>query len=74
MSQKIQNFVDIELERYEAFVLENGLSKDKATYQSRMQYANRILETEKRKEMAAHDVRIEAIDLYNDALCAYPYL
>ncbi len=65
LSQKIQNFVDIELERYEAFVLENGLSKDKATYQSRMQYANRLLETEKRKEMAAHDVRIEAIDLYN---------
>lgn len=30
-----------------------------------MQYANRLLETEKRKEMAAHDVRIEAIDLYN---------
>ena len=43
--EKIQNFIDVELERYEAFVLENGLSANKDTYQSRMQYANHVLET-----------------------------
>ena len=65
LSQKISNFIDIELERYEAFVLENGLADNRTTYQSRMQYANRRLDVSKRKEMAAHDVRIEAINMYN---------
>ncbi len=65
LSQKISNFIDIELERYEAFVLENGLANNRITYQSRMQYVNRHLDVSKRKEMAAHDVRIEAINMYN---------
>lgn len=65
LSKKIENYIDIDLERYESFVLENGLSRNKNTYQSRMQYANRLLDTSQKKEMAAHDVRIEAIDLYN---------
>lgn len=63
--QKISNFIEIELERYEAFVLENGIAGNKATYQSRMQYANRQLDTSRGKEMASHDVRIEAVDMYN---------
>lgn len=65
LSQKIANFIDIELERYEAFALENSLSKDRATYQSRMQYANHLLDTDRKKDMAAYDVRIEAINIYN---------
>lgn len=63
--EKIQNYIDVELERYGAFVLEKGLSSNKDTYQSRMQYVNHILETSRKKDMAAHDVRIEAIDSYN---------
>lgn len=63
--EKLQNYIDVELERYGAFVLENGLSANKDTYQSRMQYTNHILETSRKKDMAAHDVRIEAIDNYN---------
>ena len=65
LSQKISNFIDIELERYEAFVLENGLADNQTTYQSRMQYANHQLDVSRRKEMASHDVRIEAINMYN---------
>ena len=61
--QKIENYINIELERYGAFILEKGLSTN--TYQSRMQYANHLLENTRLKEMAAHDVRIEAIDIYD---------
>ncbi len=71
LSQKIDNFINIELERYEAFALENGLSRDKTTYQSRMQYANRLLETDRRKNLAAHDVRIEAINLYDAFMTSF---
>ena len=63
--------IEIELERYEAFALENGLSRDRTTYQSRMQYANRLLETSQRKEMAAHDVRIEAINMYDAFMTSF---
>lgn len=65
LSRKIENFIEIELERYEAFILENGLSRHKNTYRSRMQYANRLLDTDRKKDMASHDVRIEAIDMYD---------
>lgn len=71
LSKKIENFIDIELERYEAFVLENGLSASRNTYQSRMQYVNRLLDTERKKDMAAHDVRIEAIDMYNSFMTRF---
>lgn len=65
LSQKIDNFIKIELERYEAFVLENSLSIDKTTYQSRMQYANRLLDISRKQDMASYDVRIETINMYN---------
>lgn len=65
LNEKVENYIDIELERYESFILENGLAKNKETYQSRMQYANRLLDTSKKKDMAAHDVRIETIGLYD---------
>lgn len=65
LSQKIDNYIDIELERYEAFVLEKSLSRDKTTYQSRMQYANRLLDISRKEDMAAYDVRIETINMYN---------
>ncbi len=71
LSQKINNFINIELERYEAFALENGLSRNKATYRSRMQYANRLLETDRRKNLAAHDVRIEAINMYDTFMTSF---
>ena len=58
LNEKVENYIDIELERYESFILENGLAKNKETYQSRMQYANRLLDTSQNKDMAAHDVRI----------------
>ena len=63
--EKADNFIQIELERYEAFALENGLSREQNTFQSRMQYANRLLDTERQKDMAAYDVRLEAIEMYN---------
>lgn len=71
LSRKIDNFIDIELERYEAFTLENGLSRDKTTFQSRMQFANRLLETDRKKNLASHDVRIEAINLYDAFMTSF---
>lgn len=68
LSEKIDNFINIELERYESFVLENGLSKDKDGFETQMNYENRILQVNYEKSMAAYDVRLEAIDIYDEQM------
>jgi len=65
LSGKIAHFIDIDLERYEAFILENGLSQDRSAYRSRMEYVNHNLQVSRDKDMMAHDVRLEAINMYN---------
>src|SRR5699024_1246856 len=64
LSQKISNF-DIDLERFSSFVLQNGLSKDSEAYKTRLDYQNRLLDTDHQKRLAAYDIRLEAIDMYD---------
>ncbi|MBQ7000674.1 MAG: hypothetical protein IJN67_06470 [Oscillospiraceae bacterium] len=68
LSEKIRNFQNVELERYHAFALENGLSKNDAPYTMRIAYSNMLLDQEYQKEMAAYNVRLEAIDLYDEQM------
>lgn len=65
LSGKITNFIDVELERYRAFVLEKGLSKERGEYKTRMEHANNMLQVWHDKNMAAYNVRLETIALYN---------
>lgn len=65
LSQKITNFMDVELERYQSYVLQNGFSKDPASYRTRMDFNIRKMQTEYEKNMASYSVRLEAIDLYD---------
>ena len=65
LAEKIDNFSNVELERYRSFVLQNGLSTDRGEYSTRMDYENRLLQVRYEKNMAAYNVRLEAIDLYD---------
>lgn len=65
LAEKIDNFSNVELERYRSFVLQNGLSTSKSEYSTRMDYENRLLQVKYEKNMAAYNVRLEAIDLYD---------
>ena len=65
LGEKIDNFSNVELERYRSFVLQNGLSTDKVDYSTRMDYENRLLQVKYEKNMAAYNVRLEAINLYD---------
>ncbi len=67
LSQKISNF-DIDLERFSSFVLQNGLSKDSEAYKTRLDYQNRLLDTDHQKRLAAYDIRLEAIDMYDEQM------
>lgn len=65
LGEKIDNFSNVELERYRSFVLQNGLSTNKVDYSTRMDYENRLLQVKYEKNMAAYNVRLEAINLYD---------
>lgn len=68
LGEKIDNFSNVELERYRSFVLQNGLSNDKVDYSTRMNYENRLLQVKYEKNMAAYNVRLEGIDLYDNQM------
>lgn len=68
LGEKIDNFGNVELERYRSFVLQNGLSNDKVDYSTRMDYENRLLRVKYEKNMAAYNVRLEGIDLYDSQM------
>ncbi len=68
IGEKIDNFQNVTLERYRSFVLQNGLSNNKTDYSMRMDYENRQLQVEYEKNMAAYDVRLEGINLYDEQM------
>lgn len=68
MAEKVSNFQNVDLERYKAFALEHGLSKDKYAYTTRMDYTNLELNQDYLKEMAKYNVRLEAIEFYDEQM------
>lgn len=65
LSGKINDYTTVELERFESFVVENGLSDDPAGYSAEVDYTNKLLQLDYDKAMAAYNVRLEAIDMYD---------
>lgn len=68
LREKIDNFINVDLERYNSYVLQNGLSKDGQEYMNQMDYENRLLQVDRERNMAAYNVRLEAIDLYDSQM------
>ncbi|MCI8512994.1 MAG: hypothetical protein HFE83_13565 [Lachnospiraceae bacterium] len=63
-------FKSITLERLRAYILSNGISKDPEQYISRLNYDNTIKSISYRKNLAAYEVRLNAIDLYERDLAS----
>ena len=68
LAKKINNFIQIDIERYHSYVLGNGLSSDSAEYTTRMEHENRLRQTDYEKQMAIYDVRLEAIKMYDEQM------
>lgn len=64
LNQKILNYKSIAIENYQAFVLKKGVSKNKGQYIGKMNYNNRILDMDYRKNLAAYRTYLEVIDMY----------
>ena len=65
LSGKIQSYIQVELERLNSYVVENGLSKDAPEYSSTIDYKNKLLQLDYDKDMASYNVRLETIDMYD---------
>ena len=61
---KARNFRDVSLERYKAYVLKYGISRDSGQYISRLNYENRLENMDYMKNLAAYRVRLAAIERY----------
>ena len=65
ISGKIENFSTVELERMHSYVVENGLTRNPSDYINTTNYKNKLLKLDYDKDMAAYNVRLEAIDMYD---------
>lgn len=63
--QKIDDYINVEIEKAKAFVTENGVAKNPDTFKSNTEYKNILLKKDYDKSMASYNVCLDAIDEYN---------
>ena len=64
LAQKIWNYKEVAIENYRAFVLKNGLSKDKGQYTGKLNYENRLLNMDYLKNTALYQINLDVINRY----------
>ena len=63
--QKVSDYIDVELQKYQSYITENGVTKDADSFKETSEYKNILLQKDYDKLMASYDVNLEAIDMYN---------
>lgn len=64
IAEKVGTFRDVQLERFEAYILTHGVAKNKNQYIAKLNYDNKITSLAYMKNEATHEVNLETIDLY----------
>lgn len=70
LRQKVDNFISIDLEKYDSYVLQSGLSKNRERYISKLEYENFLKNIDYQKFMAEYQNRLHTIEIYDSALTA----
>ena len=70
LRSKLDNFMSIDLEKYDSYVLQSGLSKNRERYTSKLEYQNFLKNIDYQKYMAEYQNRLHTIDIYDSALTA----
>ena len=65
LEQKLQNFIDYDIENITAYVLEHGIAADKESYLSILSYKIRMSTLDYDQKMAVYQVDNEGIKKYN---------
>lgn len=68
LQKKAQNFSNIDLEKYSAYVRQSGLSKNRDRYVSKLKYQNQLRNIEYQKFMSHYQNHLATIDMYDSAL------
>lgn len=68
LQKKAQNFSNIDLEKYNAYVRQSGLSKNRDRYVSKLKYQNQLRNIEYQKFMSHYQNHLATIDMYDSAL------
>lgn len=70
LRQKVDNFITIDLEKYDSYVLQSGLSKNRERYISKLEYENFLKNIDYQKFMAEYQNHLHTIEIYDSALTA----
>lgn len=65
MSQKVNDFVNVDLAKYKSFIKEKGVSNDKPGCIELLQYKNKMLSSDKDKQDAIYNSRVDGIETYD---------
>lgn len=65
MRGKIKKFLDIDLERFEAYILTCGLSKDADRYIGKLNFENMMEDIKYQKNWSSYQIRLDAIERYH---------
>lgn len=62
--KKITNYENIALENYHSFIMQNGISKDRAQYIVKKNYQNLLLDKDYQKKLGMYETFLEVINMY----------
>lgn len=73
-SKKLENFRDVSLEDFNAFIVQNGVSKDNADYVKRLQYTIESKQLDYKKTQEASDIAKHALEIYDPNIAAVAFV
>ena len=66
IQNEVDNFKSIQIEKYRAYVITNGIQTDRTAYQKRLTYINKLKDVRMQKLIAKYAVRLNAIQMYDN--------
>lgn len=68
IQNEVSNFKSIQIEKYRAYITTNGVQTDRAAYQKRLGYINKLKDVRMQKLNAKYAVRLNAIQMYDNSM------
>lgn len=68
VSRLVQNLQDYQISKYNSYVLETGLARNKTEFMQTLYYNNSVLDMQYQKSMADYAVRQDGITKYDEAM------
>ena len=70
LSKELDDYINVGLEEYGAFVRENGITRRPDQFVSTAEYTNRLLQVNYGKKLASYKTRIDAVHMYDGKMAS----